>query len=248
MSNELIYGIHPVNALLERDAARVVKVLVIEEDANSRLQALVDNARERGVSVEIRQRQQLEQMLPDAVHQGVIAEFRDPGPRNEKQLKTDIEYWSDPWLVLVLDSLQDPHNLGACLRSADAMGVNAVIIPKDNSVGLTASARKVAAGAASTVPLYRVTNLVRALAMLQQSGAWVYGAAGEATRVLPDLDFSTRSVVVMGQEGNGLRRLTREACDDLFSIPMLGTISSLNVSVATGITLYEVSRQRAKTG
>ncbi len=148
-------------------------------------------------------------------------------------------------LVLLLDEVQDPHNLGACLRSADAAAVDAVVVPADNSVGLTPVVRKVASGAADSVPLFQVSNLKRAIAELQNAGLWVFGAAGEAEQSLYDLDLKGPVAIVMGAEGRGLRRLTRESCDGLFHIPMQGEVSSLNVSVAAGISLFEAVRQRS---
>jgi len=147
-------------------------------------------------------------------------------------------------LILVLDGVTDPHNFGACLRSADAAGVHLVITAKDRSVGLTATARKVACGAAETVPVCQVTNLVRGIETLKDAGIWIAGAAGEATETLYQIDFTGPMAIIMGAEGSGLRRLTREKCDYLMNIPMSGEVSSLNVSVATGVCLYEVVRQR----
>jgi 23S rRNA (guanosine2251-2'-O)-methyltransferase len=149
-------------------------------------------------------------------------------------------------LLLILDGIQDPHNLGACLRTADAAGVTAVIAPKDKATSLTPAVRKVACGAAETIPFIQVTNLARFLRHIQQAGVWCYGLAGEATKTLYEIDWSGHSALVLGAEGKGLRQLTRECCDELISIPMLGTVSSLNVSVATGISLFEVVRQRSK--
>ena len=162
----------------------------------------------------------------------------------ESALFTHLAECDEPRLVLMLDEVQDPHNLGACLRSADAAGVDALVTPLDNSCGITPVVRKVASGAAETVPVFQVVNLPRTLKRLQQDGLWIYGAVGEAEVSLYDTDFSSSAVLVMGAEGRGLRRLTREHCDVLFSIPMHGTLSSLNVSVATGVSLFEIVRQR----
>ena len=158
-----------------------------------------------------------------------------------------MEAIDGPPFLLVLDGVQDPHNLGACLRSADAAGVHAVIVPKDRSAGLTATVRKVACGAAETVPLLAVTNLARTLRTLQDAGVWLFGAAGEAEKSIYDIDLKGPLALVMGNEGSGLRRLTREHCDELFAIPMVGTVESLNVSVATGVALFEAGRQRRHT-
>jgi 23S rRNA (guanosine2251-2'-O)-methyltransferase len=148
-------------------------------------------------------------------------------------------------LILVLDGITDPHNFGACLRSADAAGVDAVIVPKDKSAPLNATVRKVACGAAETVPVYAVTNLARSLAALKDRGIWLAGLAGEGAVSLTQQDLTGPLGIVMGSEGEGLRRLTRDACDYLVSIPMAGSVSSLNVSVATGVTLFEAVRQRS---
>jgi len=162
----------------------------------------------------------------------------------ERQLDDFLHTLRSPALLLVLDGVTDPHNLGACLRTADAAGVQAVILPKDRSAGLTPVVRKVACGAAEHLPVFAVTNLARALRTLQAAGLWVYGAAGEAEKSLYDVDFTGSVALVLGAEGSGLRRLTREHCDALVKIPMTGSVESLNVSVATGVLLYEVVRQR----
>ena len=163
---------------------------------------------------------------------------------SEADLYSIIENAGADPLILVLDGITDPHNLGACLRTADAAGVHAVVVPKDNSASLNDTARKVASGAAETVPLIVVTNLARTLKKLQQLGVWLSGAAGEAAENLYDTDLTGPRAIVMGAEGSGMRRLTRETCDQLISIPMRGSVSSLNVSVATGVVLFEVMRQR----
>lgn len=173
-----------------------------------------------------------------------MAEHVELAQANAKDLPELLREKTRPCLILVLDGVQDPHNLGACLRSADAAGVDAVIAPIDRSAGLTPVVRKVAAGAADSVPFYQVTNLVRTLEQLKQAGVWVFGATDAADESLYRQDFKGSVAVVMGAEGSGLRRLTTAACDGLFSIPMAGSVSSLNVSVATGVTLFEVVRQR----
>ena len=154
-----------------------------------------------------------------------------------------VEAKDTPFL-LILDGVTDPHNLGACLRNADAAGIDAVIVPKDNAASITAAVSKVACGAAEVMPLFQVTNLARTMKQLQQKGIWLFGAAGEANCGLYEADLKGPMALVMGAEGQGLRRLTREQCDTLISIPMTGYVSSLNVSVATGICLFEAVRQR----
>jgi 23S rRNA (guanosine2251-2'-O)-methyltransferase len=187
----------------------------------------------------------LDTRQPGVNHQGVVATTQAPAALDEKALKTLIEDLQEPPLLLILNGVQDPHNLGACLRSADAAGVHAVIAPKDRSVGLTPTACKVASGAAETVPLVQVTNLARTLRWLQdEAGIWVVGTAGETDTLLYDADLQGPLALVMGAEGKGMRRLTREACDALVCLPMAGSVESLNVSVAAGICLFEAVRQR----
>lgn len=190
-------------------------------------------------------RQTLDKKADGEVHQGVIARVQPTKELNENDLDTVLAGKTAPFL-LVLDGVTDPHNLGACLRTADAAGVDAVIVPKDKSAQLTSTARKVACGAAETMPLIRVTNLARTLRELQQQhNIWVVGTAGEATETLYQSKLNGAIALVMGAEGEGMRRLTREHCDQLISIPMAGSVSSLNVSVATGVCLFEIVRQRS---
>ena len=183
--------------------------------------------------------------FPDVVHQGIVAMVTHMPVFQEKDLPQLIKGSSKPPFILILDGVTDPHNLGACLRSADAAGVDCVIIPKDKSASITPVVSKVACGAAEAIPVIRVTNLVRTMETLKDLGVWLYGAANEAEQTtLYGLDGQAPIAIVLGAEGEGLRRLTREHCDGLFAIPMLGSVSSLNVSVATGIALYEIVRQR----
>ena len=186
-------------------------------------------------------------------HQGVVAESLDDPVRGEIQqanlwqeadLLRRVDEAGHPVLILVLDGVTDPHNLGACLRSADAAGVDAVVVPRDKSADLNATARKVACGAAEVVPFARVTNIARTLDALKERGVWIYGAAGEAEKSVYESDLTGPLALVMGAEGAGLRRLTREHCDFLVKLPMAGAVSSLNVSVATGVCLFEAVRQR----
>ncbi len=186
----------------------------------------------------------MNQRFAALTHQGVVASVRPLPEYNESNIISLLEKSKKPGLILILDGVTDPHNLGACLRSADAAGVDFVLIPKDKSASITPVVSKVACGAAESIPLVRVTNLARAMELLKEHGVWIYGAAGEAQSSIYQLDCSSTIALVMGAEGEGLRRLTRERCDGLFSLPMLGSVSSLNVSVATGISLFEVVRQR----
>jgi len=180
-------------------------------------------------------------------HQGVVAETGTAPGLGEKELPAFLEALEGPAFLLILDGVQDPHNLGACLRSANAAGVDAVIVPRDRSAPLNATARKVACGAAESLPVVRVTNLARTLRSIREAGVWVYGATGEAESTFYETDLSGPLALVLGGEGRGLRRLTREHCDGLLSIPMAGSISSLNVSVAAGIFLFEARRQRVES-
>jgi len=248
MSQPIVGGIHSVKALLKGDVATVECLYLQAGRRDSRMRGIRELARKHGVRLAEVTRQVLDERAEGIEHQGVIALLRsgaDDTPTGDLfALLARRSITQPPLLILALDEVQDPHNLGACLRSADAAGVDAVVIPTDNSCGMTPVVRKVASGAAETVPLFSVTNLQRTLEKLQGLGLWVYGAAAETEDTLWALDLTGPAVVVMGAEGSGLRRLTRERCDALFSIPMAGSVSSLNVSVATGITLFEVRRQR----
>ncbi|PAU87650.1 23S rRNA (guanosine(2251)-2'-O)-methyltransferase RlmB [Pseudomonas sp. WN033] len=242
---EYVFGLHAVQALLQRNPRRVKRLLLQRGRLDGRVQAVVDLAESQGLKFERVGADELEQ-LADGVHQGVVAEVSPSQLWSEEMLGHLLDKLDTPALLLVLDGVTDPHNLGACLRSADAAGAQAVIIPKDRSAGLTPVVRKVACGAAETVPLVAVTNLARTLKQLQQRGLWVVGAAGEAEQLIYQVDMSVPTVIVMGAEGSGLRRLTREHCDFLAKLPMAGSVSSLNVSVATGICLFEAVRQRSQ--
>ncbi len=239
---ESVVGLHAVRVALERGQLRELWCDWRRHD--ERLEAIRCAAAERGVEVHEIANRELDALLPGVRHQGVIGRLHPPRERNERDLEELLEGLGHPPFLLVLDGVQDPHNLGACLRTADAAGVDAVIVPKDRAVGLTATVHKVACGAAQTVPLVRVTNLARTLRYLRDAGVWLVGTAGEGTRTIHQIDLTGPLALVMGAEGKGLRRLTREHCDLLASIPMHGVVESLNVSVATGICLYEALRQR----
>ena len=242
--SENIYGIHAVNAFLSRAPERLIEVYVLKGREDKRLQPLLDELHQLGISVQFLNRDSLDKKANGEVHQGIIARVQPAKELNEQDLDQILQHHPVP-LLLVLDGVTDPHNLGACLRTADAAGVCAVIVPKDKSAQLTSIARKVACGAAESVPLIRVTNLTRTLRELQQQhNIWVIGPAGEATETLYQSKLTGPLALVMGAEGDGMRRLTRETCDQLISIPMAGSVSSLNVSVATGVCLFEIVRQR----
>ena len=239
-----VFGLHAVRSLLERNPARVSLLLALETRSDARMDEVLSLADKANVPVRRVARQELDERVPGVTHQGVLAETGGAPGLGEHDLPAFIEALDRPPFLLILDSVQDPHNLGACLRSADAAGVDAVIIPKDKSAPLNATVRKVACGAAETIPVVRVTNLARTLRAMRDAGVWIYGAAGEAETSLYDTDLSGPLALVLGGEGKGLRRLTREHCDGLLSIPLAGSVSSLNVSVATGICLFEAQRQR----
>jgi 23S rRNA (guanosine2251-2'-O)-methyltransferase len=197
---------------------------------------------------ELMQREELDHLTQHGNHQGVLAYTKQLKTFGEADLKHLLVNLTEPPFLLVLDGVQDPHNLGACFRSADAAGVHAIIAPKDKAVGITPVVSKVASGAAETVPFIQVTNLARTLEQLKELGVWIYGAAGEAEKTLYQTDLRGPIAIVLGAEGEGLRRLTRERCDLLVKIPMQGSVSSLNVSVATGVFLFEAVRQRKYKG
>ena len=249
---QYIYGIHAVDSLLRQNPKSVQRLWLQQGREDKRISALLELAQNQGVTVLREPRKGLDAMVSGR-HQGAVAESLDiaadgEGSQSNLWQESDLLRLVDeqqaPLLILVLDGVTDPHNLGACLRSADAAGVHAVVVPKDNSADLNPTVRKVACGAAEVVPFVRVTNIARTLAALKDRNVWIYGAAGEADNTIYDNDLRGSMALVMGAEGSGLRRLTREHCDFLIRLPMAGSVSSLNVSVATGICLFEVVRQR----
>lgn len=240
---EWLYGIHALEAILEREPERILELYLLKGRDDARLNYLINQARRFGVAVQFCQRKTLDEKTNGEQHQGVVARAKPAKVLDEKDLADVVEKQERPFL-LVLDGVTDPHNLGACLRSADAAGVHAVIVPKDKSAALTPVVRKVACGAADVVPLIQVTNLARTLRDIQKAGVWVVGTAGEATQTIYQASLVGPLALVMGAEGKGMRRLTGETCDELIKLPMAGSVTSLNVSVATGISLYEIVRQR----
>ena len=240
---EWLYGLHAMQSVLENEPERVLEVLVLKGRDDDRLKNIINQARRFGISVQFCQRKVLDDKVQGEQHQGVVARAKPARAMDEADLDAILSRHAEPFL-LVLDGVTDPHNIGACLRTADAAGVHALIVPKDKSGGLTATARKVACGAAESVPLIQVTNLARTLKHLQEKGVWIAGTAGEAEQLIYDVDLKGPTALVMGAEGKGMRRLTREHCDQLVKLPMAGAVSSLNVSVATGVCLYEIVRQR----
>ena len=249
MAETLIYGLHAVTAALHSEPEQVRGLWLERQRRDGRMQSLLDQAAGQGVAVHLTDRAELDRLSGGARHQGVVArlEIRSRG-YNEADLPALLAAAERPALLLALDGVQDPHNLGACLRSAAAAGVHAVIAPADRAVGLNATVRKVASGGADIVPFVSVTNLARTLRSLQEQGVWVVGAAGEADATLYEVDFTLPTAIVLGAEEKGLRRLTREVCDRLARIPMAAGMASLNVSVAAGIFLFEARRQRGANG
>jgi len=244
MKSSKLFGLHSVQAALDYSPKKIHKAWVDSGRQDKRLGQAVDDLLALGIEPEKVDRKRLDRMVDGNNHQGIVIEVEMPGELSESDLKTAVENLSETALFLVLDNVQDPHNLGACLRTADATGVHGVIITKDNATGITPTVCKVASGAAETVPVYQVTNLSRTLRWLKGEGLWIMGAAGETAQTVYNTDFTVPMALVVGAEGKGLRRLTKDQCDVLVSVPMLGQVESLNLSVATGILLYEAVRQR----
>ncbi|NMH65277.1 23S rRNA (guanosine(2251)-2'-O)-methyltransferase RlmB [Shewanella salipaludis] len=240
---DMIFGIHAFEALLSTSPERIIELWLLQGRDDERLQPLVARAEAFGVTVQLASRKVLDDKAQSSQHQGIVARVKAAKVLNEADLDELLAITEVPFL-LILDGVTDPHNLGACLRNADAAGVQGIIVPKDNSVGLTSTVSKVACGAAETVPLFQVTNLARTMRHLQDKGIWIIGTAGEADCELYQAELKGPLAIAMGAEDKGLRRLTREGCDTLVSIPMAGSVSSLNVSVATGVCLFEAVRQR----
>ena len=244
---ELVIGIHAVKALMEHAPERFIELWLLKGREDDRLMPIINLAQEYGILAQMANRKVLDDKSEGEQHQGVVARVKPGKVFTEADLEdilAEAERKEQAPFLLILDGVTDPHNLGACLRNADAAGVQAIIVPKDNAARLTATVRKVAVGAAESVPLVQVTNLSRTMKALQQMGVWIIGTAGETDTCLYDVKLSGPMALVMGAEGKGMRRLTRERCDELIKLPMHGTVSSLNVSVATGICLYEILRQR----
>ena len=244
--SETIYGMHAVRVMLERHADRVLTVLLAEQRDDPRARAIEELARRHQRPVQRVDTHSLRQQLGDVAHQGVAAEITPLPPWSEDELLAALQAVRAP-LLLALDGVQDPHNLGACLRTADACGALAVIVPRDRAAQLTPTVRKVAAGAAETTPVVAVTNLVRSLKLLKETGLWIVGADADAAKPARAVDLRGPIVLVLGAEGTGLRHLTRQNCDFLVSLPQRGAVESLNVSVAAAMLLYEALRQRETT-
>lgn len=234
---EIIYGLHAVESAIRFHAEDILQLWMQQGRHDKRFQKILTLAKQSGLSVQSISADKLKKKCPGGRHQGVVAQVRQ-----QKKNRVELEdlFEREELLILILDEVQDPHNIGACLRTADAVGADAVIVSKNRSPALTAVIRNVASGGAESVPYIQVSNLARAITQLQAHNVWVVGTSGEATTSLYDLNTGSRMALVMGSEGKGMRRLTAEHCDELIAIPMQGTVESLNVSVATGICLFEI--------
>jgi 23S rRNA (guanosine2251-2'-O)-methyltransferase len=245
MSDEaLVFGLHPVRMLLQQRPERASKLILQKGREDARVSEITQLARAAEVKIEYREVAELDRLASGDRHQGACLQMRPAAILGEGALDELLDQLAGPPLLLVLDGVQDPHNLGACLRTADAAGAHAVIVPRDRAAGLSPTVRKVASGAAETMPLIQVVNLARTLRWLKERNVWLIGTDDQAPKSLYETDLKGPLALVLGAEGLGLRRLTRESCDALVSIPMLGTVESLNVSVATGVVLFEALRQR----
>lgn len=244
-----IFGLHAVETLLEKKPERILRAYLLTKQSgqDKRLKKIIEAFSEYNINYEWVLRDKLDHLAEGGNHQGVVVECAKAKGISEIELKRLIEALKEPALLLILDGIQDPHNLGACLRSADAAGAHAVIAPKDKSVGLTSTVAKVACGAAETVPFVQVTNLARMILWLKEQGIWIFGTSDAAEKTIYEEDLKVPTALVLGNEEKGIRHLTRECCDVLLKIPMLGFVSSLNVSVATGVCLFEAVRQRSKS-
>lgn len=244
MSTTQLFGIHAVQAALDYSPQNIRRAWIDSQRQDARLKQLIDDLLALGITPEKTERKKLERMAEGKNHQGIVAAVELPAMLSEDRLKQDVEALNENAFYLVLDQVQDPHNLGACLRTADAVGAHGIIVTKDNAASITPTVCKVASGAAETVPVYQVTNLARVLRWLKEQNIWIMGAAGEAEQTIYDMQLDMPLALVMGAEGTGMRHLTRQHCDFLVKIPMAGQVESLNVSVAAGVMMYEVFRQK----
>lgn len=244
MKTEFVYGPHVIESLIRNRPDLVLDILVQESRDDPTLDKVLTAARKQGISIQPTDRRKLDQITDQALHQGVVARIQVKPMADENQLLELVEGLGQAALLLFLDGVQDPHNLGACIRTAEAAGVHGLVFQKDRAATLSPAARKAAAGAAERLPLFQVVNLGRALEKVKKAGIWTVGAAGQAETSLYQQDLTGPLAVVMGAEGAGLRTRTRALCDHLVSIPMPGPAESLNVSVATGVVLFEAVRQR----
>ncbi len=242
--DDLIFGLHAIQAAVDVPASRVTEIWLADEREDERTRAIIEAAAQHNIALHKVPRENLDERLPDVQHQGGIARCKPLANLDETHLYQQLDQLDEPPFLLILDCVQDPHNLGACMRTAEAAGAHAVIAPKDRASSLTATALKVSSGAAERLPFIQVTNLARVLKELQQRGVWLVGTSGESDSTLFDVDLKGPLGLVLGAEGKGIRRLTRDICDQVVLIPMKGQAESLNVSVATGVCLFEAARQR----
>jgi 23S rRNA (guanosine2251-2'-O)-methyltransferase len=240
----IVFGLHAVRSLLKQRPERASRLIVQKGRDDARVAEIVKLAHGANIPIDSRETKELDRLSGAERHQGACLYVKPAGVLGEGALDDLLDTLTEPPFLLVLDGVQDPHNLGACLRSADATGVTAVIVPRDRAAGLSPVVRKVASGAAEIVPLIQVTNLSRTLKQLKDRNIWVIGTDDEVDKTIYEMNLKGPLALVLGAEGPGLRRLTKENCDVLAKIPMLGTVESLNVSVATGVVLYEALRQR----
>lgn len=242
-NTQLLLGFHSVTAAVERSPGNVRGLVIASEGKNARLREVAQKARALKIAVTEQPRSELDRLSRGERHQDIVAHFRPDNIHTEKSLEALLEQAGANPLILVLDGVQDPHNLGACLRTADAAGVNFVILPKDRSAPLSSAARRAASGAAEALPILLASNLARVLRQLKSAGVWLAGTSNDASETIYDAALGGPLALVMGSEGEGMRRLTGELCDYLVRIPMRGTVGSLNVSVATAVCLFEIVRQ-----
>lgn len=242
--SEIIFGIHAVQQVLTSTPDRILEAWALEGRQDKRLQTLLVAFEQFALNFNLVQRKTLDKLSQQGQHQGVVIRCKTMPVLNENDLTNLVNNLKKPAFLLILDEVQDPHNLGACFRSADAAGVDAIIVPKNKACGLSPTVHKVACGAVSTVPFIQVTNLARTLQWLKKQNIWLIGSSSQAKKWVYEVDFTVGIALIMGAEATGLRRLTEEYCDELVKLPMLGTVESLNVSVATAVCLYEVVKQR----
>jgi 23S rRNA (guanosine2251-2'-O)-methyltransferase len=244
VSNDLIFGLHAIQAALDVKETRVQELWIADERDDVRITDIIKAAQKHGIRPQKVDRDVLDEMVPEGRHQGGVARCRPLGNLDEADLFRLLDNLNEAPFLLILDGVQDPHNLGACMRTAEAAGAHAVIAPKDRASAITATALKVSSGAAERLPFVQVTNLARVLRELKDQGVWLVGTSGDSQETLFDADLKGPLAIILGAEGRGIRRLTREHCDQVIYIPMLGGAESLNVSVAAGVCLFEAVRQR----
>ncbi len=240
----IIFGFHAVQAQLDSAPEGFVRVLILENRNDKRVGQITDQLNQLGINTSKSNKQQLDKLSKNQTHQGIAAEILLPTLPNQDELIGFVSRLENSPLILILDSIQDPRNLGACLRSANAAGVDCVVINKDGSAPINALVHKTSAGALNQLKIFQVTNLARTIKALQKEDVWVVGLDGSTNTSIYQIDLKTPTALIMGAEGTGLRKLTKQSCDQLALIPMQGNVESLNVSVATGISLFEASRQR----